>query len=315
MKLFPLRLLSNLSHFKHFTLRISFLKLFFSILPSLKLRLLRPILQHTGSTITLGLCPLLLLLLSTPGCRPTSSPPLRIATAANAQFAMKALIDTFTLQYKIPCQMIIGSSGKLTAQIREGAPFDLFISADMKYPSELYKAGFAKKAPQVYAYGSLVIWSMNDRWNIQKKGIHKLQPLLDPSIKHIAIANPLFAPYGIAAKQALQNAGIFHEIEPKLVFGESISQTNQFILSQTADIGFTASSVVLAPTLFHKGYWFELPPECYSPIQQGALLLHHDSQDSSLTEQAQIFYRFLFSPTAKRILQTYGYTIHQQSLP
>jgi molybdate transport system substrate-binding protein len=136
----------------------------------------------------------------------------------------------------------VSSSGKLTAQIRSGAPFEVFLSADTKYPDELHKAGFAAQAPKVYAYGSLVLWSREKRDLPQN-----LRFLTGPQIARIAVANPKLAPYGEAAVQALTYYKLYPKVEKKLVFGESIAQVNQYVLSGAAPVGFTAKSVVLDP--------------------------------------------------------------------
>ena len=124
------------------------------------------------------------------GCVSKPSEKLRIATAANMRFAMTALIDTFTIKTVIKCEIVVSSSGKLTAQISQGAPYDIFVSADMKYPKELYRQGIAKDTPQVYAYGKLVLWSTSGELKPD------IEILSDKSVKRIALANPKTAPYG-----------------------------------------------------------------------------------------------------------------------
>ena len=225
--------------------------------------------------------------------------PLLIATSANMQFAMENLVDSFSIRTDIPCQLIVGSSGKLTAQIIEGAPFDVFVSADMKYPEEIFQSGRGVSAPKVFVLGSLVLWSMNA----------DLEPslgiLTTESIQHIALANPQYAPYGKAAYELLSKKGILTRLKSKLVFGESISQVNQFISTQAADIGFTAKSVVLSPAIKEKGRWIELEPESYPPIEQGAILI---KKEKEINPAAKSFYTFLFSSYAKEVLTAYGYS-------
>ncbi len=224
---------------------------------------------------------------------------LTIATAANVQYPMEELSREFSQETGVRCDVIIGSSGKLTAQIKGGAPYDLFISADMKYPDQLYKAGLTTNKPRVYAFGRLVLWSMTD--------IKPSIDLLDSSVvKHIAIANPETAPYGQAAVEALKYFRLYDKIRDKLVYGESISQTNQFIISKTADIGITAKSVVLSPEMKGQGSWTELDESSYTPITQGAVIINRHDKNAA---DAVIFYNFLFSDTAHAILKKYGYLV------
>ncbi|WP_236974312.1 molybdate ABC transporter substrate-binding protein [Membranihabitans maritimus] len=235
-------------------------------------------------------------------CRETGSAPLTIATAANMQFAMKALTEDFTNKTGIECDLIIGSSGKLTAQIKEGAPFDLFVSANMKYPQAIYEAGLANNFPEIYARGRLVLWTMSDKIS------PKIPSLSSRDIKHIALANPMTAPYGQAASEALQYYDLLDEISTKLVYGESISQTNQFITSGSAELGFTAMSVVLSPQMKNKGKWIEIPSKTYSPINQGVILIKRNSTNG---ENAKKFYNFIFSDSAKEILKGFGYNVDE----
>ncbi|MBN2614255.1 MAG: molybdate ABC transporter substrate-binding protein [Bacteroidales bacterium] len=234
------------------------------------------------------------------GCQQVKRPQLTIATAANMQFAMKAIVHQFSRETGVQCKVIISSSGKLTAQIKSGAPYDVFVSADMKYPETLYKAGFGFAPPKIYAYGKLVLWSL------KKQGALSLQELSDQNIKHIALANPKTAPYGVAAEQVLKATGLFDAVKDKLVFGESIAQTNQFITSGTADIGFTAQSVVLAPEVKGKGSWIVIDPDLYKPIAQGILVLKHGEKHNN---EAVKLVDFLFSKKGRTILEIYGYKV------
>lgn len=227
---------------------------------------------------------------------------LTIATAANMQFAMHELADRFTADTGIPCNLIVGSSGKLTAQISEGAPFDLFVSADMKYPETLYKAGLGVSPPMVYAYGSLVVWTVNDTLE------PSLELLTRAWVTHIAIANPETAPYGLAAREALEHYGIYEAVLPKLVYGESIAQTNQFVMSGAAEAGLTALAAVLSPQMQDVGQWRAVDPLSHAPIAQGALLLKAPREKEAA---AQAFYEYLSSAKAAEILKKYGYTLDE----
>ncbi|MFD2570892.1 molybdate ABC transporter substrate-binding protein [Spirosoma soli] len=223
---------------------------------------------------------------------------LRVAVAANAQFVMESLSDAFQKQTGVTIEPIVSSSGKLTTQIQQGAPFDVFLSADMDYPNALHKQGLTTTAPTVYAYGSLVLWTLG---NLPISA--DLKVLQNSAVRHIAIANPALAPYGQAAMSLLKYRNLVETTKAKLVYGESISQVNQYILSGAAEVGITAKSVVLDPSLKQRGRWVDLPPPGYSPIAQGVVVLKRSSQ----AKTAQQFVQFLRSSTARRIIQQYGY--------
>jgi len=223
---------------------------------------------------------------------------LRVAVAANAQFVAEKLAQAFKKQSGIEAQLIISSSGKLTTQIEQGAPFDVFLSADMKYPQELHEKKLTTAAPKVYAYGALVIWS---KTNIPFS--KNLSGLDNAAIKKIAIANPKLAPYGMAAEEAMQKTNTLNALKPKLVYGESIAQVNQYLLTGAVDAAFTAKSVVLNPAQKGVGRWTEVDSKLYQPIAQGVVVLKA-SQNLAAANQ---FYQFLFSVQAKQIFKAYGY--------
>ncbi len=225
-------------------------------------------------------------------------PGLLVATAANMQFAMEELSEQFKKDFNINCELVVSSSGKLTAQIKEGAPYDVFVSADMKFPQAIDHYSKAVTTPKVYAYGKLVLWSMTE--------LPHLNGLTQSHIKHIALANPKTAPYGKAALEVLEYTGIVKQVESKFVFGESIAQTNQFITTQAAQIGFTAKSVVVSPLLKNKGQWVDISTLAYTPIEQGIVVIKQNEKDRA---QAMKFYNFMFSDKAKQILTKYGYDV------
>lgn len=230
-------------------------------------------------------------------CAPIKKDILRIATAANMQFAMPELVAAYQQQSGQDCEIILSSSGKLTAQIKAGAPFDVFVSADMKYPQLLFTADLTTSQPVVYAYGKLVLWTTK----------HSQSPnfeyLFSPKTAKIALPNPQIAPYGRAAREVLHFNDTTRILDSKLVFGESIAQTNQFITTGAVDYGFTAKSVVLSSQLPVQGLWQELDNDQYQPIEQGVVVL----KSSKLLSQATAFKTFLLSPIAKEILDTFGY--------
>jgi len=236
------------------------------------------------------------------GCVENDSQNIRIAAAANTQYAMKALIDNFSAKTGVECDLIIASSGKHTAQITEGAPFDIFVAANMKYPEFIYSNGLAPKEPKIYAYGKLVLWSSDTA------PITDLDLILDPAIKRIALANPMTAPYGEAAIQFLENRGWLDSVRHKLVYGENIAQTNQFINSRAAQLGFTALSTVISVPSDIKGNWVPVPAEEYDPIAQGVVLIE---RKQGIKTSAKKFYSYLLSEEAARILEDFGYSKYE----
>ncbi len=241
----------------------------------------------------------LLVLLIFSSCKEEQETELHIAVAANMQFAMKELTTAFTDKTGIPCALIISSSGKLTAQIKENAPYDVFIAANMKYPNVLFKQGYTIQKPKVYAYGQLVMWSNIDGLRPSFKALNSNE------INHIALANPKMAPYGEATIEVLKHHKLYLDVKEKLVYGESIAQTNQFIISKAAQIGFTAKSIVLSPKMKGKGNWLEIDDANYSPIEQGIVIM----KKSKVKKKAKQFYTFLFSKDAQNILTNYGYKV------
>ncbi len=224
-----------------------------------------------------------------------------VAVAANMQYCFKELKNEFEKTNPIRVDDVIGASGNLTRQIMQGAPFDVFISADTKYPSTILENHFAAEKPKVYSRGVLVLWTTKP--GLQQQ--NNLQFLLSDKIKKIALANPKIAPYGTAAVSVLKKYNLFDKLKNKLVFGESISQTSQFIASRNADIGFTAKAVVLSGEMKNKGQWIELNLDDYAPILQSAVLLNYGSKNHPVA--ARKFYEFLFSEKAKDIYKKYGY--------
>jgi molybdate transport system substrate-binding protein len=212
---------------------------------------------------------------------------------------MDTLVIVFEKESGIKANIILGSSGKLTAQILQGAPYDIFVSANMKYPMEVFKNGLALGEPKVYAYGSLVLWTPKEFT------VSSLDILKDAEIRKIAIPNPRTAVYGEAAVELLKNKGIFEVVKDKLVYGESITQVSQFLISKAADIGFSAKSIVLSPEMRNIGSWFEVDPQGYTPIQQGVIIVN---RNNNRLDQAEKFITFLLSEKAKGILTAYGYT-------
>ncbi len=227
---------------------------------------------------------------------------LNIAAAANIQYALDELITEFKRENpNVKVNKIVSSSGKLTAQIMRNAPFDLFLSADMRYPIYLYKRGYSIIPPKVYAQGILVLWSNK---NIKFSSI---QVLVSKKIKKIAIPNPKTAPYGRAARESLVYYGLYNKVKNKLIYGESVGQASNYIYEKIVDIGFAAKSIVLSPKIRNKGHWIEIPVNTYNPINQGIVILKHGSKNP----YAKKFFNFIFSNKGKEILKKYGYKVNK----
>jgi molybdate transport system substrate-binding protein len=231
---------------------------------------------------------------------PAFSQNVKVAVAANLQSVIKVLQKDFKQKTGIEIEPIVGSSGNLSTQIRNGAPYDVFLSADMSFPEALFKEGFSPKKPVVYAQGSLVICSKQDigfeNWE---------RVLMTERIKKIAIANPKIAPYGKAAEETLKEKGVFNDVQSKIVYGESISQVNTYITTGVVEVGFTTQALVKDPANKTQLFWQLIDPKTYSPIEQGMVILKHAGSNAD----AEKFYAYILSPAAKAIFKEYGYHI------
>lgn len=227
---------------------------------------------------------------------------INVAVAANAQYAMQALSKLFTKQTGINIRSVVASSGKLTAMIKSGAPFNIFLAANMKYPAYLYKHNLAITKPKIYAKGSLVLWTLK---NISLKD--KIDLFKQPSITTIAIPNPANAPYGVQAVKAMQNAKIFADVKSKIIYADSIAQTNQYIYSKSVDLGITAKSVVMSPKMKGKGHYIDIDTMLYNPIRQGIVVLKYANTSNKAASMK--FYNFIFSKKAQNIFKQFGYIL------
>ncbi|HMQ50006.1 MAG TPA: molybdate ABC transporter substrate-binding protein [Saprospiraceae bacterium] len=228
-------------------------------------------------------------------------PKLSIAVAANVQFAIKEIIAAFESGYDAEVAVVIGSSGKLTAQIIQGAPYHLFISADTKYPEVLKEAGKASGESMIYAKGALVLWTFDETLDLARNPSF----LLNDKIKKIAIANPVTAPYGEETVRLLEYYGLYEKLKNKLVLGESIAQTNQYISSAAVEVGITAKSVVVAPEMAGKGKWLDLERSAYNLIEQAAIITEYGHLNEP--EASKAFLDFLRSKAGQQIFSQYGY--------
>lgn len=225
---------------------------------------------------------------------------VKVAVAANLQSVIKPLAAEFEKQTGITITAINGASGKLTAQAMNGAPYDIFLSADVAFAQTLYNKGYAINKPIIYASGSLILCSERP---IDTKKWKKW--LTDKSTQKIAIANPSTAPYGKAAIQVLKADGLLTTLKSGLVYGESIAQVNTYIITGAVSAGFTTEALVRDPQLKTKLYWLKMDNNNYSPIKQAMVLLKAGNNKAG----AQKFYEFLLSPAAKRIFKQYGYQV------
>ena len=228
------------------------------------------------------------------GCSSESN--LTVATSANMQFAMEEIVVEFEKQKGVEVDLIVSSSGKLCTQIEQGAPYDVFVAANLGYPQKLYEQELTVDVPKIYAYGKLVMWTLGDQQP-------SYEMLLDDKIEKIAIANPKTAPYGAATVEVLKKQLLFEKIEHKLVYAESISQCNQFIRSKNVDIGFTSMAVVKSNKMKSEGLWTEVSEDDHERILQGVVVL----DKSEKKKEANEFYEFIFSDISVNILNKYGY--------
>ena len=254
--------------------------------------------------VLLTTVPLLFAFNSTSPASPHPASPtteVLIAAAADLKFAMDSLITVFSAHNpSVTVKVVYGSSGNFFQQIGNGAPFDLFFSADINYPRQLKEQGKALSDVQLYGTGQLVLWSTTI-----DPAIAKMNTLLNPSVKKIAIANPAHAPYGQRAEESLRYYKLYDKIKDKLVIGENIAQTAQYAQSGAADIGIIALSLALSPALQQSGgrYWL-IPAESHQPLEQGFVLLPHAKDN----KDAYQFMTFFTTPEARAILKTFGFS-------
>ena len=229
---------------------------------------------------------------------------ITVAAAADTSAVLPELASLYTKQSGKKVKLSFGSSGNLANQIRNGAPFDVFFSADEAYPQQLIADGFAvQDSLYGYAVGRLVLWVPRDSaLELQKSGIHAL---LDSSVRKIAIANPQHAPYGRAAEAALKHFGIYDQVAAKLVFGENVAQAAQFAESGNAQAGLIALSRALAPAMKNKGRYWTVPLDSYPTLNQAAVVLSR----SKSPDAARRFLEFVRAPEATSLLAAYGFSL------
>jgi molybdate transport system substrate-binding protein len=228
---------------------------------------------------------------------------VRVAAAADLKFAMGEVAAEFKKATGTEVSATFGSSGNFFSQLQNGAPFDVFFSADIDYPRKLESAGLTEpETLYLYAVGRIVIWMPKESpVDLQNQGWKALQ---DSSVQKIAIANPEHAPYGRAAVAALTKAGLYDEVKPKLVLGENISQAAQFVQSGNAQAGIVAMSLAISPAMKDGKSW-EIPTDMHPTIEQAAVVM----KDAKNKEQAKAFLEFMKSDAVKKIMQKYGFTM------
>ncbi len=232
---------------------------------------------------------------------PALAEKITIAAAADLKFAMDEIASTFKKNNPgDEVDVVYGSSGKFHTQIQAGAPYDLFFSADIGFPRELAKNGLAASEVKPYAFGRIVLWSASlDATKMT------LNSLTDRKITRIAIANPKHAPYGRRAEEALRASGLWEKLEPKLVYGENIAQTAQFVQTGNAEVGIIALSLSMNPELADKGGYWLIPDKLHAPLEQGYIITQHGAGNAL----AQRFADYMDSKPARAVMTKYGFVL------
>lgn len=236
-------------------------------------------------------------------CRLSAAQPLTVAAASDLQSALPAIVSQFERLTGERVRVTFGSSGNFFTQIRNGAPFDVFLSADSDYPRRLESSGEAEpKSVYQYATGRLVLWTRKDSGIDVGRG---LSVLADRGVRRIALANPAHAPYGRAAVAALRHERLYDRVLQKFVLGENISQAAQFAESGSADVGLLALALALSPALRSAGTYVEIPVAWHPAIEQGAVVLAASRQKPL----ARRFVDYLKSEASRRTLRAYGFAV------
>jgi len=226
---------------------------------------------------------------------------ITIAAASNLNFAFREVAAEYEKASGNQVRLTFGSSGNFYSQIQNGAPFDLFFSADLEYPQKLEGAGLTVPGSfYQYAIGRIVLWTGHDSHIDVTKGMEALR---EPTIKKVAIANPKHAPYGRAAVAAMEYYKVYDQVKDKLVLGENISQAAQFIESGACDIGIIALSLVVTPAMESKGTYWEIPVGAHPPLEQAVVILKSSKQQ----ESAKQFIAFVKGEQGQEIMKRNGF--------
>lgn len=231
----------------------------------------------------------------------TADDPLLVAGASDLVPAFTVLGEQFTRVTGEPVVFSFGSSGQLAQQLIEGAPMDLYAAADVSFVEQVLEAGIGDPATQAtYAYGRLTIWSTDEAW----RGWETLDDVAaDDGLRAIAIANPDHAPYGLAAMQALETAGLWDAVEPELVFGENISDTQRLAATGNADVAIVALSLALAADEAGEGTWVLLDEALHDPLRQDLVVV---AQDPDRAAVARRFIDHVNSEEGRQVMRRYG---------
>lgn len=227
-----------------------------------------------------------------------------VAAASDLRFALEDIARAFRRESGVEPRLSFGSSGNFARQIRQGAPYELYMSADEGYVLRLAKDGFTRDAGRLYAIGRIVLFAPKGAAIEVDSGLDGLrEALADGRIKRFAIANPAHAPYGRAAKEALIHAGLWKALQPGLVLGENVSQAAQFAASGSSQGGIFAYSLALSPTLSDHGRFALIPAAWHRPLRQRMVVL------KGAGEEARRFYRYIQQPAARETLRRYGFAL------
>lgn len=226
---------------------------------------------------------------------------ITVAAAADLKFAMDEILTNF--KKANPGQDVVvvyGSSGKFHTQIQQDAPFDIFFSADIAFPQELVKAGLAAAEVKPYAIGRIVLWSTT-----MDASKMTLASLTDPKVTRIAMANPKHAPYGKRAEEALRAAGLWDKVEPKLIYGENIAATAQYVQTGNVQVGLIALSLAMNPELASKGGYTLIDDKLHSPLEQGFVI----TKRAASNPLAKRFADYMSSKAARAVMTKYGFVL------
>lgn len=237
-----------------------------------------------------------------------SAEKVSIAAASDLKFAMDEIVMLYKKSNPTDeIDVIYGSSGKFFTQIQQKAPYDLYFSADINYPNRLTAEGFTVGEVKPYAIGRIVLWVPKTKLDASKM---TLQSLVNPDIRHIAIANPKHAPYGKRAEEAMKSVDVWHKVESKLVYGENISQTAQFVQTGNAQVGIIALSLALSTELSKQGSYWLIPENLHQPLEQGFVL----TKRAEHNQLAKKFSQFITTSEVRKVMTKYGFILPGENI-